>query len=406
MRPGIPRRAETEVIAQNLLEANDAYAPVELLLAANALSYDEYQAWRRGERRTLDGAWSAGTAETRRLVEEADAWARSLRLQAEEVSFYGVEENAGVELNASADADLDRLLHTEYRVATNRRQTDIFLDAGHTRAVNGLIAALSIRDATQAASQLQRLKTLEPRHSMLHDGSRLIEALLAPPPAEREAALQQMQCLERQWLPAASAVLRAGARDFVTPLWRRIAVALDDDTPFDATAPKRHAAWAYLNGLDWASVQRSVGEVQDCETEPALIEWLAEAKWWLRDRQAALALWFKLCWIAPGRFVEAVDAVRFPDASLRAAWRRMQDEGWASKAPIAAVWLPAWMALEEPGIAHAFKPTNGRSAPEQAFDLLLRLDAGGSDREDIENRRRLQEVHPPLFERYLAAVDS
>lgn len=395
--------AEAEATAQRLLSEHGTYSPIELLLATNSLSYEDYRSWRAGKRRTLDDALVAGIAGTRRLVEEVEAWARSLHLHPDDVPIYGVEENAGIELTASADEDLDALLHTEYRAQADRRQTDIFLDTSGTTAANELVAALSSRQAAVAKTCLERLARLDAEHWMLADATTLVEALAAPPPAGRAEALRRMAALEQQWLPAAGAVLRGGSRDFVTPLWRGIGTALDDGVPYDATRPKEHASFAYSHGLDWENVRRTVGEVANNRTEPALLELLAEAEWRLRNRRKAVTLWFALCWRAPENFAVAVDAPRFPDSAMRKSWERLQDQDWPG---VTAAWLPAWMVLDEPGIGRTFGPTGGASTPERGFDLLLRLRAGGSDREDMDNRRALQELHPGLFDQYLASLDA
>lgn len=395
---------EAEATAQRLLSEHGAYSPIELLLATNSLSYEDYRAWRTGERHTLDDVLAAGVEETRRLVEDIRSWARSLHLHPDHVPFYGVEENAGIELTASADEDLDTLLHTEYRAQADRRQTDIFLDASGMMAANDLVSALSSRDADGAKARLEHLVRVDSGHWMLADATILVEALAERPPAQRAEALRTMAALEQRWLPAAGAVLRSGARDFVTPVWRGIGTALDDGTPYNADRPKEHASFAYAHGLDWANVRRVVTEVPNHRTEPALIEQLAEAEWRLRNRREAVALWFALCWVDPDHFATAAHAARFPDSVVRKSWWRLQDQGWPG--PQAAAWLPAWMVLDEPGIGRAFKPTQGMSAPERAFDLLLRLKAGGSDREDLDNRRALQELHPGLFDRYLDSLDT
>ena len=395
--------AEAEATAQRLLSEHGAYSPIELLLATNSLSYEDYGAWRAGERRTLDDALVAGVAGTRRLVEDVESWARSLQLQPDEVPFYGVEENAGSELTASADEDLDALLHTEYRAQADRRQTDIFLDTRGMAAANELVSALSSRQAAAAKTCLERLARLDPGHWLLADATILVEALALPPPPGRAEALPRVAALEQQWLPAAGAVLRGGSRDFVTPLWRGIGAALDDGAPYSADRPKEHASFAYAHGLDWANVRRTVGEVANHRTEPALLELLAEAEWRLRNRREALALWFALCWRAPQRFADAVDAPRFPDSAVQKSWEQLLDQDWPG---VTAAWLPAWMVLQEPGIGRTFGPTGGAGAPERGFDLLLRLEAGGSDREDMDNRRALQELHPGLFDEYLASLDA
>ena len=113
---------------QRQLSTHGFYSPLELLLGTNRLGYDDYQAWRRGVHRTLDALLPAGVADTRALLEKADAWVRGLHLEAEAVSFLGTESHAGVELKASTNPRLDNLLHVEYRRDVDREQPDLFLD--------------------------------------------------------------------------------------------------------------------------------------------------------------------------------------------------------------------------------------------------------------------------------------
>ena len=403
MTPTVPRVADAQIAAQDLSSARGAYSPIELLLETNVLGYDEYRAWRRGECHTLDDALADVTHEIRALVERLDSWARSLHLHAEKIAFYGIDGYAGTELIASNDPVLDLLLHTEYRAATDRRQRDIFLDTSETEAVDDLVASLSTRDAGSATAHLRRLRGMDAKHWALREARVLIEALNAAPPSDRQEGLRQLNLLEHRWLPAACAVLRTDARDFITPSWRAIGDALEDGTAFDTTQPRQHASWAYLNGLDWAGVRRTVHSEASYRTHPVLLCRLAEAEWRLRNRKAALGLWFTLCWQAPDHFEEAVAALRFPDAAIRRTWQRLPAD---DAEPLTTVWFPARMVLEDTSVARAAKPSSGGSDPERAFDLLLKLIAGGSDREDMENGRALQGLAPKLFERYLASLDA
>ena len=284
-----------------------------------------------------------------------------------------------------------------------RRQKDLFLDTPDVQAANALVRAILSREVAAAREHLARLRQLNAEHWMLASAEVLVKAIAAPPPAARDEALRQVEALERHWLPAASKALRSSARDFVTSLWRRVAQALDDGAPFAPASPKEHASFAFWKGLDWGNVQRSVTLIPNHRSEPALLEPLAEAEWRSRNRSEALALWFRLCWLAPARFAEAMHANRVPDAALCSSWERLQDQDW--QGPSTAAWLPAWMLLEEPGIARRLEPTNGSSAPEQAFDALLRLKAGGANDGDIQDRHRLQRLHPELFGCFLASLE-
>ena len=311
---------------------------------------------------------------------------------------------AGAELKASSDPELDVLLRTEYRQPADRRQTDIFFDSAETRVANDLADALAIGAAAAAREHIERLRRLDGQHWMLPLAAVLIEALKTAEPNGRETALARMETLERRWLPAASAVLRASARDFATPVWRAIATALDDGAAFDPAFPNRHASFAYFKGLDWANVRRSVRAVPGFADQPALLERLAEAEWRLRNPREARRLWFVLCWRAPACFANAVSAPGFPDNRVRQDWECMQHEDWETEAT--ADWLPAWMVAEDDAMARAGRPSSGGSPPEQAYDLILELKAGLSDRQDSEHRRALQQLRPALLHRYIAGLDD
>lgn len=396
---------DAEATAHRLLAEQGVYAPIELLIETNGLAYDDCRAWRTGNRRTLDDALVGGTERTRRLLEELDAWAQSFALQGELTAVHGVEEHSGSELTASNDTVLDVLLRTEYRPKSDRQQKDLFLDTRDMQAANALIRAIRSRNVAVARAQLATLQQLNAEHRKLPSGAVLVEAIAEPSPVERGDALRQMDALERRWLPAASTMLGSGVRDFAVPLWRSIAEVLDDGTPFRSSSPKEHASFPYWKGLDWQNVRRSVLGVPSYRTEPPLLEPLAEAEWRTRNRQQALAHWFTLSWLAPERFAAAARSGRIGDRALCGHWEQLQDQDWAE--PVTAAWLPAWTLLREPSLTRTCKPTDGADAPKQAFDLLLILIARDtSPRTDVENRRKLQRLHPSLFQNYLASVDG
>ena len=337
------------------------------------------------------------------MVERTNSWVRALEFAAETVALYGTDDNAGAELTASSDSRLDELLHTEFRPAADRVQLDLFLDTSETTAVNAVVDALAMRDAATAEARLHQLAKLNPSHWSINEATALIQALRTPAPEDHAQAVARLDTMERNWLPAACAILHARARDFLTPLWRDLGQGLEG-LLFDPTQPRSHASWAYLKGHDWKNVQRTVHAVPDYHDEPLLLRRLAEAEWRLRNRRSAMMLWFNLCWQAPEHFEEVIEAADFPDAMLKKAWHAAQDDDL--EPPITTVWFPAWVALVEPRSVRSSTLHNGESPPERAFDLLRALAVGGSDRRDMDNRKALQAVHPGLLQRYLESLDT
>lgn len=394
--------AEMHAAIQHVLSAYGFYAPLELLLATNRLRYDDYQAWRRGERATLDDVLMPNPADVRVLLDVGASWARGLDLEAEIVPFYGTDANSGAELTASADARLDDLLRTEYCRPTDRKQPDLFLDGTEMEAQNALIDALAARNRPLAVEALHGMAAINPGHWTLAPAEALIEALAVPFPEHSDHALSYLHTLEHRWLPAAATLLHTGVRDFMSPLWRAAGRALEEAS-YDSGDPKAHASWAYLKGLDWEGVKRCALRVPEGESEPVLQVRLAHAAWRLRHYAEAVGRWFWLCWHAPAYFEECVDASGFPDTRVKNAWEASKDQDLDP--PMVTRWFPAWIVIEEPGLARTLTPCGGDSDGERAYDHVLALHRGLSDRVDLDHRRALQALHPGLLGRYLDSLD-
>ena len=351
----------------------------------------------------LDSLLRDGVAEARTLLEEADAWVRGLHLEAESASLLGTDKHAGVELKASANPELDNLLHVEYRRDVDRAQPDLFLDGAQAQVQNQLIDAITARDAAASGDKVRQLASLDAGHWAIDHAEALIDALQAAPLDHPEQARQRLDVIENRWLPAASSLLRAGARDFLSPIWRDVGRALEG-VPFESQDAKGHASWAYLNGLDWSNVKRTILDVQNWESEPLLQTWLALARWRLAEYREAMRSWFALCWHFPAHFAECVESSTFPNSSLQRAWEEAQNEDLDP--PITPPWLPAWLLTGYPGIARTVGPCGGPSGPERAFDHLVALRRDLSDREDLDHRRALKDLHPDLLGRFLASLDD
>ena len=392
--------AEVQTAVQQLVMEHGEYSPLELLLATNRLGYEDYRAWCEGRLASLDPVLAGGPHEVRTWLEGARAWAGALGLDPEPAVHQGWEENAGTDLVASADSALNALLCTRFRRTREHDQLDLFIDSAQTAAVNALLDALAARDAGKAGRALERLVRIDRDHGQRFHAVALIEALEAPAPEEPDQGLERLDRMERGWVPAASALLGARRRDFLAPLWRDIGRALDP-VCFDPRHPERHSSRAYREGLDWESLRRSVLAVPGYEREPVLLIRLAEAEWRLRNRTKAIESWFALCRLVPEEFERLIEAPDFPDWTLRSAWRLALGQDFEPE--MTPAWFPAWMLLEEPGLAAVLDARHTDDEPSRAFDVVIALLAHpGLDERSIEFRRALQAIHPGLLERYLA----
>ena len=386
-------------ILDELVLKTGVYSPVELLLAMNRLSYDDYLAWRRGDLGYLDAVLIGGLAETRTLLESARAYSETLGLPARRVVYEGWGKHAGRRLVASSEQTLDELLHTRYGRESQEAQLDIFLDSAEVVATNALVEALRARSPDNARRALARLAKVAPEHSYRAPAAALIEALELPVPQDHVQGLERCDKLIQEWLPAASKLLAGSARDFLRPLWRDIASALDA-ARFDPQRPDRHASWAYRNGLDWDNVKRSARAVRGYARVPVLLGLLAEAEWRLHDRLSAVGCWFELCRVAPRHFKELIESPDFPDLPLRRAWRSAEEQDLEPE--ILVEWFPAWMLLQEPGLARVLEPSGDLAGPGRAFDLAMALLT--TNAQDVGVRGELKAIHPALFASFMADV--
>ena len=384
-------------ILEELVLETGVYSPVELLLAMNRLSYDDYLAWRRGDLGDLEAVLIGGPGGVRTVLESARAYSRTLGLTAKRVVYEGWGKHAGRRLAASFEPALDELLHTHYGRESHEGQLDLFLDGARIAAVNTLVEALLARSPSNARRELARLAKVDPEHSYGAAAAALIKALEMPVPQNHAQGLERCDKLIEEWLPAASTLLSGSARDFLRPLWRDIGNALDA-ARFDPRRPDRHASWAYRNGLDWENVKRSVRAVQGSACTPVLLGRLAEAEWRLRNRLSAVRSWFEICSGAPQYFKGLIESPDFPDLPLQRAWRRAAEQDLEPE--ISIIWFPAWMLLQEPGLARGLAPSGDLAGPGRAFDLTMALLMANT--QDVGLRRELKAIHPALFASFLA----
>ena len=280
-------------------------------------------------------------------------------------------------------------------------QLDLFKDNPKTIAARQLAEALSARDVERGRAGIQRLAGLDPYHEWVRHAETLVAVMEAPDPSGQEQGFEWIRCLERDWRPAAEAVLGPdGSEDFLASAWRRVARAIKA-APFDPSRPERHKSWACLQARDWEGVRRSVREVEGHETAPVLLARLAEAESRSNHRAQAVDHWFTLCWQAPAYFERIVEEPSFPDEALADAWRVAQDsdveQEWSPE------WFPAWVLLEEPELAKKCASRGGTDAARRTFEIVRSLlTTRQQDSSNLSLRRDLKALHPGLLGVFLS----
>ena len=396
------KRGEDAIVAPSLMDTlcgllldSGGFSAIDVLRALGLLEEDP-----EATRDTV--ALSA----IQRDVEEGPGLLALLRETRELAADLGLEvgESDGEGLcGAGDDRELHALLRSTWRPPTGRRQLDIFVDSAPALAIQAVRDALLARNAATARRELERLSGQVGAHRSTAQAEALIVALEAAPVGAPTEAPERLARLEHDWLPAASAFLGRAAREFLAPLWRDVARALED-APYDPTRPGPHASRAWARCGDHEAVIRTVRATPGHDSNPDLLGTLADAFFRLHERPAAMECWFALCRLDPGAFERRIRAPDFPDRATARAWREARNSD-ALEEDLAAAWFPAWVLIAAPTLAPSLPEASGDDAPSRAFNVLRALQREhGSPRVGL--REELRTLHSGLFDAYMATVGS
>ncbi len=389
-------RSDTDyrLLVDRLVLEHGRLEPLELLLAADLLAYEDYEAWRLGQRPDLQGALQRDPNEIADLLRLAGEYARSQRLEPTPIEYRGWGRSDRP-IRIGHDSGLAAACACAYAPPAGRVQLDLFHDSSTAIAEEELRRALTDRRLDTARHQLARLIQRDPRHARLNGFLRLMEAIDGDDGrdsgARTEDRLGDLEELER----LAPQLLGHRARDFLTPLWAALAEQLSGRA-FDPDCPQLHPSYAYGRAQRWDAARAAVEAEPNWRDHPALVLAHAEACWRRRLAAAARRDWMWLCWEHPSDAERALSAPAFPDQCLSDCWNRFGDlaEGTATED------FPAWMLLADPGHATAVPP-DAAPADERgtAYRLLHALVTGA---DTIKQRRELAEIHPRLLELFLS----
>lgn len=402
--PMVQAQVDGQVLEQG------AYAALELLIASGRLIYADYERWRRGEIEFLDGLLMGARQRIQVLLEQAAGYARSIGLVEQPPQEFhlwnatGAGDNSRT-LRVSSDPNFDRLVAARYAPAQAAPQLDLFFDNPVVALTNGIVRALATGRLEDTRRQLDRLYTQAPNHPDLPAFDRLTAALerLGRPVASPREELKSLQELT----PTARRLLGTQAGDLLAPLWRQLAEALSGCVYRDAE-PDLHRSFALSQAQDWTGVRECIAAEAQWQGHPSLCVRMARSSFYLRDRIQALTAWWHLCWRHPERAVRELDDRRQPDAGVATAWARFQDSPYCDPRfhtadDRVAGDFPAWMLLQEPGLAYHLSPdlAAGGSSGEAHYrqvDRWLRARRVKHQEEELALRKAIRAASPALFE--------
>jgi hypothetical protein len=384
-------------IDQLLLEKGE-YHPLELLLQEGRLSYDDYEAWRRGEIRDLADMLFGNPEQILKTLEQAAVYLQRRGWESERLIYRERGRPDARPLRFSQNSRYDDCFHRAYRKPREQPQLDLFSDTSTTYLVNGITQSLKRLNAPEARQSLQRLCESAPDHSQLGELERLVEALesLESPLNDAETELQRLQ---RETGPLAERHLNEAANFLLIPLWQRLTGALQDQA-FDPTKPDLHASYTATQAQDWSMARQAVERETDWRRQPVLLERHAIASTYLDDQAAALTSWYLICWQFP-ELDEKLD--RCSDHTLHSGWQAFLD----LEPELPTEDFPAWLLLKHPGLA-LIAPHGDDDIPcpdsYRTLHHLQRDEVNDSNEQAIALRAKLKQEAPLLFRQYLNSV--
>lgn len=287
------------------------------------------------------------------------------------------------------------------------RQLDLFDDGRESMRVNELVSAIAGERVREAGEALAALQAEFPDQARIGPASALIAALRAretTPFRGAGEALAARDDLESRLAPAARALLGGDdARRWLAARLRELAERAAH-LPWQARQPGAHAAGLYAAAGAWPEALAALSRIESWRRQPQPLAWAAEASWRHLGAGAGWPLLAELAWLAAARAAALAGALAaIPGEQRLARWMTafeadLETEDYA--------WFPAWLLVEQPLLAEPLaraQPHRDRP-PERAFQTLqalLRLEREGRQREIVERRRMLRDLHPALFDRYL-----
>ncbi|MFB1487570.1 MULTISPECIES: hypothetical protein [unclassified Thiocapsa] len=384
-------------LVDRLLLEQGRLDPLELLLAADLLGYEDYVAWRTGHRSELQGALRAAPEAVAGFLDEAGAYARGQKLMAValEHTAWGDREHP---LSIGPHAGLSRACALAHAPPPERCQLDLFQDSTATLLEEDVRTALVEHRTDRARDQVARLMHHEPRHPRLGGFLRLIQTIDDADASGRAGRVEERWRELEEVGPLAGQLLGHRARDFLGTLWAALAERLAG-RPFDLGSGEFHAAIAWTRAGRWERAREAIEAEPDWLDHPVLVLVHADACWRGRDPFGARRDWLWLCREQPSTAERALQDPSFPDRRLADLWSAFGDLDLDEE--LATEDFPAWLLLQDPG-AFAVLPRSETSSDDRdtAYRLLHGLVTG---EDTIDRRRALGEIHPDLLRQFLVS---
>jgi len=284
-------------------------------------------------------------------------------------------------------------------------QLDIFEHSRDVVLRNAAIDALRERDPGAGAQAVAALTAEYGADPLLPALSLLCEKLHSPipKPLAREVAIAILQELDDAVAPAAHVVFGKEAQAWLSPLWVELAASIAD-YPFDSSHESLHAAPLLLRAARWTDASACIEAIESWRRQPAPLVWMIEARCRIAGFDAILPLLAELAWMAPQRAQMLAPRLELPalDRLVRGFDAEFEGEG----TPEDFTWFPAWALIADSQLGECLRLSQAGANTRSEYCTrivlgLLLCERQGRHSELVEGRRKLRELHPALFARYM-----
>lgn len=373
------------------------YSPLELLLRQGCLRYSDYERWRSGEVDFICETFVSTPKHIVGLLESARDYVQALGFSAETYhlfGWHGKKANVRLDFCRTNNAISSDILSTQYLRKEDQPQMDLFFDNRAVQLANGVIQALGSRNVKNSVEKLRQLEQHDAEHLLCEQGAELLSAVQK---LQQKKSIydvrQELNYLQQRLAPLAKNVLKGQARDFMSPFWRRLALALGTGF-FDEQYPDLNAAYCYAQVLLWSEVVNSIRNIAQWQQHATLFAQLSHACYQNKQRIESIQILCDYCWLysdqdgfPPDDNKSVIARNKFMDLELDEKW------GWQQ--------FPAWLLLNEPGLAKHIQASPSTTAC--AFKALQQLLLAEQEKNTlkVDLRLQLQTAHKGLFDYFL-----
>lgn len=286
-------------------------------------------------------------------------------------------------------------------------QFDLFNDGHRVALQNDVILALVQGDVAAAQTAWQTLSQQCPEDNCIDAFQVLIQtesqhtsALFLDHDELRDARVTLIQTLT----PAAHSCLGQQADAWLHSHWQNLAQRAAG-LSYRADKSDEHAAPLWLRTRNWQACAEAVSSIASWRRIPTPLSWMLQARLKIQGLLANWGLLAELAWLSPQRLQSIIEHCDDPILGTLVSKFELVFDGTGDGRDLA--WFPAWVLTERPALASALTQaqTGQHSEPEQAMRLLLvllGLERQGRQRDIVETRQSLRELHGALYAAYMA----